>query len=250
MDAVQRLLSDRGVGARDSIIVTRELLGVGHGELGQTGDILLSDIVLSSPSRRAKRQRYEPLVPPDMTDGWGHKPQSGLVVAVTVDHCSTVDQLCAAVATLTDPTTSDFGACLRRLRNLINPEPTYESLARAALGDACKITTVRNWLLGSHLPNTWEPLRQLIGYLLDRIPEGDDATKAALVEGLYRAFECLAALRTVGRRARMQRADPRRHETASAGDRHVVTERGSYTISASTEGIYGGSGAYYGGCGY
>jgi hypothetical protein len=245
MDAVQGLLSDREVGVLESVIVTRELLGGGPGTL-----IEAKGIVVSSPSRSTERRRYEPLVPPAIAGGWGQEPQPGLAVAVTIDHCSTVDQLCTAVAALSHPTTSDFGACLRRLRNLINPEPTYASLARAALGDACKITTVRNWLLGSHLPNAWEPLHQLISYLLDRIPEGDNATKAALMEGLHRAFECLADLRTVGRQARVRRADPRKDERAPAGDRHVVTERGSYTISASTGGIYGGSGAYYGGCGY
>lgn len=249
MDAVQRLLSDRGADVRDSIIVTRELLGVIPGTLSEAADILLSDIVMSSPSRSTERGRNELLVPPDTTVGWGHNPQSRQGAAVTVDHCSTIDQLCAAVNILSHPTAPGFSACLRRLRNMINPEPTYASLARAALGDACKITTVRNWMLGSHLPNSWDPLHQLIDYLLDRIPEGDDATKTALMDGLRRAFECLASLRTDDRQARAQRADQRRNKTASAGDRHVVNEHGSYTISSSLGAIYGGSGAYYGGCG-
>ncbi len=57
MDAVQQLLSDRGVAVMDSIIVTRELLGAGPTALGEA-----KGIVLSSPSRSVERQRHEELV--------------------------------------------------------------------------------------------------------------------------------------------------------------------------------------------
>ncbi|MCX5328371.1 MULTISPECIES: hypothetical protein [unclassified Streptomyces] len=57
MDAVQRLLSDRGVNVMDSILVTRELLGAGPTALGEA-----KGIVLSSPSRGVDRQRHEELV--------------------------------------------------------------------------------------------------------------------------------------------------------------------------------------------
>lgn len=57
MEAVQRLLSDRGVSVMDSIIITRELLGAGPTALGDA-----KGIVLSSPSRNVERQRHEVLV--------------------------------------------------------------------------------------------------------------------------------------------------------------------------------------------
>ena len=57
MDAVQRLLKDRGVGVMDSIIVTRELLGAGPSALGKA-----KEIVLSSPSRTTERRHHEELV--------------------------------------------------------------------------------------------------------------------------------------------------------------------------------------------
>lgn len=57
MDAVQRLLSDRGVSVMDSIIITRELLGAGPTALGDA-----KGIVLSSPSRSVELQRHEELV--------------------------------------------------------------------------------------------------------------------------------------------------------------------------------------------
>ncbi|GAB2992485.1 hypothetical protein GCM10023080_067950 [Streptomyces pseudoechinosporeus] len=171
-------------------------------------------------------------------------------MAASTDHL-TVDRLRADVAALSRPTTQEFGACLRHLRKLISPTPTYEFLARAALSDGRKITTVRNWLLGTHLPNTWEPLHQLISYLLDRIPDQDTATKTELMEGFRRAFEHLANSRTVDRQARVPRPDPNPNETASSDDRskRVYTdEHGSYCIREDGL-IYGGSGAYYGGCG-
>ncbi|MDQ0595727.1 hypothetical protein QF037_000072 [Streptomyces canus] len=46
MDAVQQLLSDRGVTVLDAVIVTRELLGAGPTALGEA-----KGIVLSSPSQ-------------------------------------------------------------------------------------------------------------------------------------------------------------------------------------------------------
>ena len=57
MDAVQRLLSDRGVSVMDAIRVTRELLGAGPTALGEA-----KGIVLSSPSRGVERQRHAELV--------------------------------------------------------------------------------------------------------------------------------------------------------------------------------------------
>lgn len=57
MEAVQELLSDRGVSVIDSIVVTRELLGAGSAALGEA-----KGIVLSSPSRRVERQRHRELV--------------------------------------------------------------------------------------------------------------------------------------------------------------------------------------------
>ncbi|MFJ2241007.1 hypothetical protein [Streptomyces sp. NPDC087859] len=57
MDAVQRLLSDRGVSVMDAILVTRELLGASPTALGEA-----RGIVLSSPSRGVERQRHAELV--------------------------------------------------------------------------------------------------------------------------------------------------------------------------------------------
>lgn len=166
-------------------------------------------------------------------------------------HHLTVDELRANVAIHSLPTTQEYGACLRCLRELVSPTPTYESLARAALGDGRKITTVRNWLLGTHLPNEWEPLHQLISYLLDRILDQDTATKTELMEGLHRAFERLAHSRTVDRQARVPRPDPRWNETASSDDRSRrfhADESGSYFIRE--DGLaWGATGVYSGGCG-
>ncbi|MEU9919367.1 hypothetical protein [Streptomyces sp. NPDC051001] len=57
MDAVQSLLSDRGVSVMDAVLVTRELLGAGQTALGEA-----KGIVLSSPSRATDHQRHEELV--------------------------------------------------------------------------------------------------------------------------------------------------------------------------------------------
>ncbi|MFF5808343.1 hypothetical protein [Streptomyces sp. NPDC012746] len=57
MDAVQELLSARGVGVMDSIVVTRELLGAGPTALGDA-----KGIVLSSPSRSVERRVHQDLV--------------------------------------------------------------------------------------------------------------------------------------------------------------------------------------------
>jgi hypothetical protein len=57
MDDVQRLLSERGVGVTDAIVVTRELLGAGPDTLGQA-----KTLVLSAPSRRTERREHEELV--------------------------------------------------------------------------------------------------------------------------------------------------------------------------------------------
>lgn len=57
MEAVQELLSDRGVSVIDSIVVTRELLGAGPTALGEA-----KGIVLSSPSRRVERQHHREFV--------------------------------------------------------------------------------------------------------------------------------------------------------------------------------------------
>lgn len=48
MDATQRLLHELGIGVLDSILVTRQLLGAGPGDLGQA-----KTIVLNSPWRES-----------------------------------------------------------------------------------------------------------------------------------------------------------------------------------------------------
>lgn len=56
MDTVQELLSGRDVGVIDSIMVTRDLLGAGPGDLGRA-----KEIVLSSPARALERQIHQTL---------------------------------------------------------------------------------------------------------------------------------------------------------------------------------------------
>ena len=56
MDTVQELLSSRHVSVIDAILVTRELLGAGPGDLGRA-----KLIVLSAPSRHRERHAHEAL---------------------------------------------------------------------------------------------------------------------------------------------------------------------------------------------
>lgn len=67
MDGAQEVLSARGVGVIDSIIVTRELLGAGEGSLGEA-----KRIVLSAPSRHVERERHTALVH-DLLHGLEHE---------------------------------------------------------------------------------------------------------------------------------------------------------------------------------
>jgi uridine kinase len=57
MDAVQRLLHELGAGVMDSILVTRELLGAGPGDLGRA-----KTIVLTSPERTDDLRAHQQLV--------------------------------------------------------------------------------------------------------------------------------------------------------------------------------------------
>ncbi|MET7368704.1 hypothetical protein ABZS61_23180 [Streptomyces sp. NPDC005566] len=57
MSAIQSMLSARGVGVMDSIIVTRELLGAGPGDLGRA-----KTLVLATPPRNAEREQHHALV--------------------------------------------------------------------------------------------------------------------------------------------------------------------------------------------
>ncbi|MEV7679879.1 hypothetical protein AB0O64_15165 [Streptomyces sp. NPDC088341] len=57
MPAIQEMLSARGIGVMDSIIVTRELLGAGPEALG-----LAKTLVLTSPARHTEREQHQMLV--------------------------------------------------------------------------------------------------------------------------------------------------------------------------------------------
>ncbi|MFJ2954821.1 hypothetical protein [Streptomyces sp. NPDC087270] len=57
MPVIQQILSARGVGVMDSIIVTRELLGAGSEALGQA-----KTLVLTSPARHVERGQHQSLV--------------------------------------------------------------------------------------------------------------------------------------------------------------------------------------------
>ncbi|SEO57968.1 hypothetical protein [Actinacidiphila rubida] len=57
MDDVQQLLSARGIGPMDAIIVTRALLGAGEGSLREA-----KEIVFSASSRAVERQIHDELV--------------------------------------------------------------------------------------------------------------------------------------------------------------------------------------------
>lgn len=57
MPAIQEMLSARGIGVMDSIIVTRELLGAGPEALG-----LAKTLVLASPVRHVEREHHQALV--------------------------------------------------------------------------------------------------------------------------------------------------------------------------------------------
>lgn len=57
MSAIQSMLSTRGIGVMDSIVVTRELLGAGAGDLG-----LAKTLVLATPARNAEREQHQALV--------------------------------------------------------------------------------------------------------------------------------------------------------------------------------------------
>lgn len=57
MSAIQAMLSARGIGVMDSIIVTRELLGARPGDLG-----LAKTLVLVTPARNGEREQHHALV--------------------------------------------------------------------------------------------------------------------------------------------------------------------------------------------
>ncbi|MFD5745905.1 hypothetical protein [Streptomyces sp. NPDC127033] len=57
MAAIQEILSARGIGVMDSVIVTREMLGAGPEALG-----LAKTLVLTSPARHTQRAQHQMLV--------------------------------------------------------------------------------------------------------------------------------------------------------------------------------------------
>ncbi|MFB8003625.1 hypothetical protein [Nocardia sp. NPDC056000] len=148
-------------------------------------------------------------------------------------------------------TREDFSACLRVLRELVAPSPTYKALARAALDDAAKVTTVRNWLLGNSLPNEWEPLCELIGYLLNRVP-GTAVQRYGVMGTFQQVYTHISEDRTQARRVRVPGAYRLLEgmRVRFVGGRPVYyDEHGSFSVREDIGAIYGGSGRYYGGCG-
>ncbi|QKW22849.1 hypothetical protein HUT16_30505 [Kitasatospora sp. NA04385] len=123
MEHVQRLLRDLGAGVMESIVVTRELLGAGPGDLGEA-----KRIVLSSAARTTELRAHQQLVDvaeraKDVADGFLQLPQTrGATRIVAIDGAggSGKTTLAAAVAGHLD------GAVIVHVDDFYRPMPDRE----------------------------------------------------------------------------------------------------------------------------
>ena len=123
MSAAQRLLCDLGTGVMDSILVTRQLLGGGRGDLGQA-----KTIVLTGPGRADELQAHQQLVDTlqrahDITDAVLNVPRTRTatrIVAIDGAGGSGKTTLAATVAELLD------GAPIVHGDDFYRPMPEHE----------------------------------------------------------------------------------------------------------------------------
>lgn len=123
MEDVQRLLRDLGVGVMDSILVTRELLGAGPGNLGEA-----ENAVLSSAARTAELQAHRQLTDvieraKDVADGLlrtAHAQGSSRIVAIDGPGGSGKTTLAAAVSGHLD------GSAIVHVDDFYRPMPDRE----------------------------------------------------------------------------------------------------------------------------